>query len=97
MLVKQKKTHRFDTSFFICLIHKSESGAFLVGAAGAADAVDIVVVGCRYVEVDDVAHFRDVEASGGDIGRDQDINIVFFEHFHDALALVLRFVPMDGV
>jgi hypothetical protein len=41
------------------------------GAPGSAGAVDVVVVGVGWVEVDHVCHLVDVEAARCDIGRDQ--------------------------
>ncbi|VUD75088.1 hypothetical protein MET9862_05728 [Methylobacterium symbioticum] len=38
------------------------------GAARAADAVDVILRMMRHVEVEDVAHGRDVEAARGDVG-----------------------------
>ena len=43
------------------------------GAAGAADAVD-VIVGARGVVIEDVVTW-DVEAAGGDVGGDQELQI----------------------
>ena len=42
------------------------------GAAGAADAVDVIFGDVRAVEVDDVGDACDVDAAGGDVGGDQD-------------------------
>src|SRR5829696_10396429 len=39
---------------------------------GAADAMDIVLGMVRHVEIEDVAHRRDVEAAGGDVARDDE-------------------------
>jgi len=48
--------------------------------------MDVVVVGCRQVVVDDVADVGNIEASGGDIGRDQYLDVAILEH-------VERFLP----
>ena len=48
-----------------------DGGAAQAGAAGAADAVDVIVGVMRHVEIEDVAHRRDVEAARGDVGGDQ--------------------------
>ena len=58
-------------------------------AAGTADAVDVVVVGLRLIEVDDVGDLRDVEATCGDVGRDEDVDLVGLERVERALALRL--------
>jgi hypothetical protein len=51
--------------------------AGLAGAAGAADAVDIAVGGLGDVEVVDVGYAADVEAAGGDVGGDEDVDGAF--------------------
>ena len=60
------------------------------GAAGAADAVDIVVGLPRNVEIDDVADALHVEAARGDVGGDEDGDLVLLEpvELGDAVALV---------
>ena len=50
---------------------EGDAGAAAAGAAGAADAMDVVVVAVRRVEVDHVRDVVDVEAAGGDVGRDE--------------------------
>ena len=52
-----------------------DRGAGTAGAAGAADAMHIVVGMMRHVEIEDVADGRNVEAAGGDVGRHQQIGI----------------------
>ena len=44
------------------------------GAAGAADAVHVALAVVRRVEVDDVRDAVDVDAAGGDVGRDQRVD-----------------------
>ena len=55
----------------LVLEHERDAGAGAAGAAGAADAVDVGLVVGRRVEVDDVGDVVDVEAAGGDVGRDE--------------------------
>ena len=45
------------------------------GAAGAADAVDVVLGVGRHVEVEDVAHRRDIEAARRDVAGDQELQL----------------------
>ena len=52
--------------------HQRERVARRVHAAGAADAVHVVLGRVRHVEVDDVRDVVDVDAARGDVGRDQD-------------------------
>ena len=54
---------------------QGEGVADLAGAAGAADAVNVVLGRERHVEIEDVAHVDDVEAARGDVGRDQDLDL----------------------
>ena len=54
---------------------QGEGMADPAGAAGAADAVDVVVRRERHVEIEDVAHVVDVEAARGDVGRHQDLDL----------------------
>ena len=65
-------------------------------AAGAADAVDVGLGVVRDVEVQHVADAVDVQAAGGDIGGDQDVQLAVLELIDGALALVLRDVAVDG-
>src|SRR5439155_963384 len=52
--------------------HDGDGGAGFSRAAGAADAVDIIVGVMRHVEIEYVADVRDVEPAGGDVGSDQE-------------------------
>ena len=49
------------------------------GAAGAADAVDVILGVDRHVEVEDVADVRDVEAARGDVRGDQQLQLAVAE------------------
>ena len=71
-----------------------DAGAAAPGAAGAADAVDVVVVALRRIEVDDVRDVVDVEAAGGDVGRDERRDASRLELRERALALALREVAV---
>ena len=64
-------------------------------AAGAARAVHVAVLVLGGVEVDDVADVGDVDAAGGDVGRDQHVDVPALERGERALALVLRLVAVD--
>ena len=50
-----------------------ESIAFLLGATGSAEAVDVVLRIFGHSVIDDVGDARNVEAAGGDICCDNDI------------------------
>ena len=51
--------------------HEADAGAAATGAAGAPDPVHVGVAVAGDVEVDDVGDVVDVDAAGGDVGRDQ--------------------------
>ena len=43
-----------------------------------------------HVEVDDRPDVRDVQTSGGDVGRDQDRKLLLLERVDDLVSLVLK-------
>ena len=65
------------------------------GAPGPADPVDVVLGDHRQLEVDDVRQRVDVEAAGGDLGRDQDREPAGLEVGQRADALRLALVAVD--
>src|SRR3979490_2120625 len=71
-------------------------GAGASGAAGAADAVDIVIGMMRNVEIEDVAHGRNIEAAGGDVGSDEEGNFTLAELGEGGGARRLVHVAMQG-
>lgn len=81
----------FDGAPFAHILrgNEAEGGAFCAGARGTAHAVDIVFGDLREVVIDDVFDVRHVEASGRDIGGDQNAEVAFAEVFHDFIAFVL--------
>ena len=66
------------------------------GAAGPADAVDVVLRVPRQLEVDDDRQVLDVEAAGGHVGRDEDPDVARLEALQRARPLGLRPVAVDG-
>ena len=66
------------------------------GPAGPADAVDVVLGDHRQLEVDDVRERLDVEAAGGDLGRDEDGEPAGLEVGQGADPLGLALVAVDG-
>ena len=54
------------------MAHERYGFALGAGAAGAADAVNIILGDVRQIVVDDVGQGLDVEAAPGDVGGDQD-------------------------
>jgi hypothetical protein len=56
-------------------------------AAGAADAVDIILGMLRHVVVDDVADVGDVDAARGDVGGDHDLVLAVAKTFQRLFAV----------
>ena len=56
-----------------------DRGAGPPGAAGTADAMHVVVGMMRHIEIEDVAHDRDIEAAGRDVGSNQQRNLALAE------------------
>src|SRR4051794_1708484 len=48
-------------------LDEREGFAFVVAAAGTADAVDVIFVGCRHIVVDDMRDAVDIEAACSDV------------------------------
>ena len=76
---------------------KRDRLAFQARAAGAADAVHVILGDVRQVVVDDVRQRLDVEAARGDVGRDQHADLARLETLERADARVLRLVAVDRV
>src|SRR5688500_443825 len=102
----------FDLSDFDLLAHESLDGShewavlgrhqrdgftFGAGSAGTANAMYIVFGDVRQVVIDDVGQGFDIEAPRGDVGGDQDTELVVFEALERPCPVVLVLVPMNGV
>lgn len=59
--------------------------------------MDIVVICRGKVKIDDVRNIVYIEASGGDVGGDQNLDEIVLELFESALALALRLVAVNGL
>jgi len=70
--------------------------AFAAGAAGAADAVHVVLGMMRHVEIEHVAQPADVDAAGRDVATDQQAKFAGLELFQRGEARRLRQVAMQG-
>ena len=68
----------------------------LPGPAGAADAMDVVIGVVRHVEIEDVAHLRNVEAARGNVRRDQQLDFAAAETIEGCRARRLIHVAMQG-
>ena len=71
-------------------LDEGDRDALAPGPARPADAVDVDVGRRRDVVVHDVADLLDVEATGGDVGGDEDVEGAVAEAGHDPVALFLR-------
>ena len=93
-----RRSARRPTSSLLLGQHEGDAVAAAARAAGAADAVHVVVVALRRVEVDHVRDVVDVEPAGGDVRRDERRDAPALELLERALALVLREVAVhrDG-
>ena len=76
----------WPVSFSIAATALLSAGATMViavperpGAAGAADAVHVIVRMMRHVEIEHVAHGRDVEPARRDVGGDQQLDLAAAE------------------
>ncbi len=83
-------------SFAIRLVEEGQCLTAATSATGASNAVHIVFVGRRDVEVDDVRNVGDVNAARRHVSRNQYLNTSVLKQIQRALAIVLRFVSVNG-
>lgn len=67
--------HPLDPEYqrLVCHRRKGEGLAGVLGAAGAADAVDVRIDGRGHVEVDHMRYLGHVDAARGNVGGDEDV------------------------
>src|SRR5262245_31296423 len=82
--------------FAVIRCRQSEGAALAPGAAGAADAVDIILGMDRHVEIEHMAHADDIEAAGRDVAGDQQRDLALLESLEGFRPLGLRQVAMNG-
>ncbi len=70
------------------------TGAF--GAAGAPDAVDVIVGGGGHIVIDDVRDAFHIQAAGGDVGGNHHLVMAALEASQRRLALTLRTVAVQA-
>ena len=69
--------------------------AFGLDTGRAADAVHVVLRLLRHVVVDDMRDAVDVQATGGDVGRHQNVDLPAAEGFQGPQAVALVEIAMD--
>ncbi|KJL27444.1 hypothetical protein RL72_00414 [Microbacterium azadirachtae] len=77
-------------------VHERDGDAGAARAARAAGAVQVRLVLVRDGVVDHVGDVVDVDAAGGDVGRDEHVLLAGLERGHRALALVLAHVAVHA-
>ena len=87
----------FHVFSLVGLIDQRPGDAAGAGAASSADAVHVRLRNVGDLEVDDVAHARDVDAAGGDVRSDEDVQLPRPEGLHGSVALGLGLVAVDGL
>jgi hypothetical protein len=84
-------------SIDIPIAHQAHCGPGLTGAAGTADAVNVVFGIIGKFKVDHHIDAENVEAAGRDVGGHHDVAVVLgFELRHHAIALPLREQARDS-
>jgi hypothetical protein len=73
-----------------------DSLAFVAGATGATDPVNVVLRHVRELEVDDARKLMDVESPRGDVRGDENPHRSPLELRQDPRPLALALVPVDG-
>jgi hypothetical protein len=82
---------------FLIRRHEREGLAGRLGAAGPADAMDVIVRDLRHVEIDDMSQGVDVDPAGRDVGRDQYGERSALEPRERGGALGLRSIAVDAL
>ena len=82
--------------FLLVAGDEGEGIADALGAAGAADAVDIIFGMLGNVVIDDMADTFDVDAARGDVGGDHDLIFSGFKTGEGFGSLVLRAVGVEN-
>ena len=75
--------------------HEADGDPRLAGATRATRAVDVVDGGARQVVLDDDGEADDVEAPGGEIGRDQHADLALAEALEHPRARPLAELPVQ--
>ena len=76
--------------------HERDGDADAACAAGTAGAVHVGLAVFRRVVVDDVRDVVDVDAAGGDVGRDEHVDLAALEGLEGTLTLRLALAAVHG-
>ena len=89
----------FDGADFGLLtdMYNADARTAFAGAAGASGTVDVAFDVVRETVVDDVCQVVDIEASGGNVGGDEELRTVLAELLHGQVALGLCQVAVEGL
>src|SRR3989344_3151202 len=77
--------------------YKRKGFPLLPRSPGSPDAMNIVVVGCGKIVIDDVAYAFYVNPTCRNVGCDEDLNVIFFKEVKGFLAFGLVFIPVNGL
>ena len=77
------------------LLQKSEGFALFVGTTGSADSMDIIIVCCRQVIVDNMTDIGNIKTPGSNVCRYQNLNMAILEHGKRLLPAGLSFITMN--
>ena len=88
MLISPQRGH-------VVPVDERDRDAGLARAAGAADAVQVGLLVLGALVVDDVRDVVDVDAAGGDVGGDEDVDLAVAERAQRLLAGALAEVAVD--
>ena len=75
---------------------QSEGAALSAGAAGAADAVHVILGMVRHVEAEDVRHALDIEPARGDVAAHEQADLAVLEALQRLGPLRLRHVAVQS-
>ena len=70
--------------------------AGFAGASGAANPVDIILRMGRNIEIEHMAHVRDIEAAGGDVRANDEVHAAALERIERGHAGALIHVAVQG-
>ncbi len=77
--VDARVLHQAEDAAALVRQHQGDDGAGTAGPGGAAGAVQVVLVVAGRVDVQHQVDAVDVDAAGGDVGRDDDVDVAVLE------------------